>query len=233
MTIAKIFKNAKFILKKIRPQWFKQTWHAREEFELYVRTHIEKPKAITPNYQRFYKYCVRKEDKRLYRITKTLRPHWFTHDRGITIGSQFGMLTVLEKVRVNLTRGKWKWKCRCTCGKERLLFTSQLVSSTKKYGTIASKCWSCSVNRMDAPIGKTSGCLTVIREVKHKVNQPRKVLCLCKCGKKVVKWMSSVMHKYPKTCLSNPQKRSHRFECTEAINLNFVAPRAACTRGAF
>lgn len=51
--------------------------------------------------------------------------------RGVDLsGRRFGMLTVIEKVKVE--RGIYKWKCLCDCGKEHLVTTWHLVNGDVK-----------------------------------------------------------------------------------------------------
>jgi hypothetical protein len=90
------------------------------------------------------------------------------------VGQKFGELEVIERAE-NDKYGNSRYLCRCSCGKEIIVDSSALKRGSKT---------SCG-HKYQIEIGSKYGKLTVIKEIKN--GGKYSYLCLCECGKQVIK----------------------------------------------
>ena len=92
-------------------------------------------------------------------------------------GKQFGYLIVLSSYRNK--KGYWKCICQCKCGKQKEVFTSNLLSGrTKSCGCLEEA----NQRKYIDLTGKRFGMLTAISPTKQRKDSSIVWECLCDCG---------------------------------------------------
>ncbi len=112
-----------------------------------------------------------------------------TSKRTISVGDQFGKLTVIEPVDDN------SWLCRCECGKTKVLsFRSLIYQNVRSCGCLRGRKESLVIKP-----GMRYGKLTVL-EKGERINRNLVWICQCDCGNKKEVYQSNLQNGKTRSC---------------------------------